>query len=89
MEQIGEGGIFERSIARTGDMLWRLLKPRPYFGVAMAAGTGLALATLLGATEIAIAAAAGYAAYQILKKDVPPSEALGEAIRLEREVVPA
>ena len=75
-------GWAERHVERGGDELWRKLKKRPVVGVGAAAGVGLGLAVTVGASELAIAFAAGYAAYKVIKKREPPSKALEDAARL-------
>jgi hypothetical protein len=77
IEDRSEGGV---------DRVWRVLRRRPYLGVAAAAGAAFALATALGPVEIAFAAGAGYAAYLTLKKGEPPSQAVKDALRVESEI---
>jgi len=72
----------ERTFETGGDGVWRALKQRPMLGVGVAAAAGLGLAVTVGASELAIAFVTGYAAYQVLKKNEPPSKALEEAAKL-------
>jgi hypothetical protein len=69
---------------RGGDALWRVFKKRPVIGIVVAAFTGLGLATLGGASELAVAVASSVAAYQLPKKHEPPSKALADAARFAR-----
>lgn len=71
----------EHTLARGGDVVWRSFKHRPALGVSVASLAGLGLASAVGASELAIAFAAGVAAYQMLKKNEPPSKALEDAAR--------
>jgi hypothetical protein len=74
------GGL-EHGLARGGDLLWRAFKRRPALGVSVATLLGLGLAATIGASELAIAFASGVAAYQMLKKNEPPSKALEDAAK--------
>lgn len=74
-------GALEHRLALGGDAVWRTFKRRPALGISAATLTGLGLATAVGASELAIAFAAGIAAYQILKKNEPPSQALRDAAK--------
>src|SRR5262249_20104687 len=76
----------ETGIERSAELVWRVLRKRPMLGVAMAAGAGLFIAELVGAGELAFAGALGYGAYQMLKKNKPPAEALHDAMKVEREL---
>jgi hypothetical protein len=71
---------------RGGDAVWRRLKHRPYLGVVLFGAAGLALASTVGAAEIAMGLVAGYAAYLVLKKNEPPSQAMRDARELGREI---
>ncbi|HTP24874.1 MAG TPA: hypothetical protein VMK12_04345 [Anaeromyxobacteraceae bacterium] len=76
----------DRRIERAWRSIWTGLKRFPYVGVLLAAGVGLAAATVIGAEELVIGIAAGYGAYQILKKNVPASEAFKEARKVEEDM---
>jgi len=76
----------DKGLQRAGDVLWRHLKRRPYLGVGMAAAAGLGVASVFGAAELAIGIAFGYAAYQVLTADVPPSEAVRRALAVEKAI---
>jgi hypothetical protein len=76
----------EAGIERGAELVWRSLRKRPMLGVALVAGTGLFMAELVGVGELAFAGALGYGAYQMLKKNKPPAEALRDAMRVEREL---
>jgi hypothetical protein len=78
----------DRQGERAADAVWRVLKRRPYFGVVVTAGLALGAATAIGIAELALTVGAGYAAFQILRLGVPPSEALKRARRLEKEICP-
>jgi hypothetical protein len=75
--------FIDHQAARAGDVAWRLLRRRPYLGMAMAAGAAFVAATTIGVAEVAITVGAAYAAYQVLKLNVPPSKALRKTIELE------
>lgn len=64
----------EQIAKHAGAQLWIQLKRRPSLGVALIGITGLAVASVVGAAEIAIGMAAGYAAYQVLREGVAPRE---------------
>ena len=76
----------EHGFERAGDVFWKMLKRRPYVGVGLAVGAGLGAAMVIGAAELGIGIAAGYAAYQMLKRHAPPSEALRKALNLEKDI---
>ena len=76
----------EKAIERGLDRGWARFSHRPVVGAAIAAGIGLAIASVFGAAEIAFGAGIGYAAYQVLKKRVPPSQAIKEAFHLEKQL---
>jgi hypothetical protein len=67
-----------------GDKIWKSLRRRPYLGVAITAAGGVGIATVFGVAELAFGVAVGYVAYLVLKKRMPPSEALRETIRIRR-----
>lgn len=73
----------ERGLERAGDRLWAAFRRRPYLGAVLAGGVGLGLASMVGVAELAVAAGAGYAAYQVLKKRVSPAQAVRDAFRFE------
>lgn len=77
----------ERIAERGGDWLWARLRRRPYLGVAVVGGLGFAVASTMGVGEIAFAVLAGYAAYQVLVKKEPPSQALKKAEEVEKELI--
>lgn len=72
--------------ARVANVVWRGLKRSPYLGVGLAAGVALGAAALIGPGELVIAIGAGYVAFQILRMDVPPSEAVRRAVEIEKEL---
>ena len=78
----------ENAAERGFDFGWRHLKRRPYVGVAIATAAGFGIATIAGVGEIAFAAFVGYAAYQLLKKNEPPSQAFKKAAGFEKEIRP-
>jgi hypothetical protein len=63
-----------------GARVWIQLKKRPSIGVVAVGVTGLAVASVVGVGEIAIAMIAGYAAYQVLREGVSPGEAARKII---------
>jgi hypothetical protein len=63
---------------------WKMAKRHPSLGVLAATGVGLAAVELLGVGEIAVGVAFGYAAYQVLRKGMPLSEAIEKAEHLIR-----
>jgi hypothetical protein len=69
------------------DFVWRELKRRPYVGVAAIGAGGCALASLVGVAEIAFGVATGYAAYQLLLNQEPPSKAIRDAAEVGRELM--
>lgn len=78
--------LVERGGAYLADRAWVLLRHHPYLGVGLVAGVALGAATVIGPAELALAVGAGYAAYQILRMDVPPSKAIRDAARIEEEI---
>ena len=74
----------ERGVEGVGDVVWKFLRHRPFLGVGLAAGVGLGAAVAFGATELAVGIAAGYAAYQVLRNDLPPSKALRKTLDLRK-----
>lgn len=78
--------LIDRGAEKAADKAWVLLKHFPYFGVVVTAGVALGAATVIGVPELAITVAAGYAAFKILKLDVPPSRAVREAVKLEEAI---
>jgi hypothetical protein len=83
-EALGAPPRLTKAIEAGADRVWRVLKLRPYLGIAVAAGAGLLAAYTVGPAELAIAIAAGYAAYQVLTLKLPPSQALRNAARIEQ-----
>lgn len=71
-----------------GDVLWRVFRRRAYVGVTIAAGGAAALAALIGPGELAAAAMAGYMAYLVLRRHVPPSKAFEKAVGAARPANP-
>jgi hypothetical protein len=69
------GAKLEQVVKDTGSRVWIQLKKRPSIGVVVVGATGLAVASVVGVGEIAIAMIAGYAAYQVLREGVSPGEA--------------
>lgn len=78
--------LVERGLERAGDHLWATFRRRPYFGAALAGGIGLGLASVVGVAELAVAVGAGYAAYQVLKNRVSPTQAVRDAFQFERQL---
>jgi hypothetical protein len=82
----GAVNTVERILERGADRLWAQFTRRPLAGATIAAGLGLALATVFGAAELALAAGVGYTAHQVLRNRLPPSRALAEAFDLEKRI---
>jgi hypothetical protein len=84
------GSIFSRAIDRGAeravDVAWRGFRRFPYLGVATAVGLALGASAVVGVAELALAAGAGYVAFQIFRLDVPPSKALRAAGRVQQEL---
>jgi hypothetical protein len=74
----------ERVLEREGDRLWGIFRRRPYVGAVLAGGVGLALATAVGVAELAVAVGTGYAAFQVLKYSISPTQAVRETMKLEQ-----
>jgi isoaspartyl peptidase/L-asparaginase-like protein (Ntn-hydrolase superfamily) len=68
------------SVYDTGARVWGQLKKRPSIGVVVVGAAGLAVASVVGVGEIAIAMIAGYAAYQVLREGVSPGAAARKII---------
>lgn len=81
-------GAAEHALESAYDGVWSRLRKRPYLGVALAGGAGLALASAIGVGEIAIGAMAGYAAWKMLVERKRPSQALKETVEKEERVRP-
>jgi hypothetical protein len=79
-------GAIESFAERGADLLWARLRQRPYLGVAVAGGVGLALASAVGVGELAIAALCAYAAYGMLARHEPPSKAFRDAAQVEKDL---
>jgi uncharacterized membrane protein len=89
--QLGEAAsratvVFEHSMERVGDVVWRRLRRRPYFGVALTSVAALALASVFGVGEIAVACLAGYGMFKVLRRHEPPSQAFRDIVRVEKEL---
>jgi hypothetical protein len=87
LEQIAPSQLaraVERGLERVGDEVWVGLKRHPYFGVVVTAGATLGAASLLGIAELLLTVGAGYAAYQVLKLNVPPSLAIRRVAKVEK-----
>jgi hypothetical protein len=80
-------GAVELGLERAADRAWLGLKRHPYFGVAVTAGVTLGAATLVGIAELLITVGAGYAAYQVLKLNVPPSRAVRAVAKIEEGLI--
>src|SRR5262245_4976881 len=78
--------VFARPVERAGAALWHRLRHRPYLGVVLASAVGLTLASVVGVGELGIAFLVGYGAYNILRKNEPPSKAFQDAARVERNL---
>ena len=74
----------EHVVKGQGARLWDQLKKRPSLGVLLAGGTGLGLAMAIGVGELAVAAIAGYAAYQVLRGAAPSDVAREMIEELEK-----
>ncbi len=61
---------------------WRLLKARPFLGVALASGTTLALASAVGVGELVVTMAVAYGTYLVLREGVPVNQAAEEMFKL-------
>jgi hypothetical protein len=61
---------------------WALLRDRPLLGIGLAVGSGLGLAAMIGAAEVAVALSAGLLAYQALHA---ASNSSGSAASHERD----
>lgn len=79
-------GAMESFAERGGDLLWARLRKRPYLGVAVAGGIGLALATAVGVGELAVGVVCAYAAYNMLARHEPPSKAFRDAAEVEKDL---
>jgi hypothetical protein len=77
----------ERGLEHVGDRLWADFRKRPYVGAVMAGGVGLALASIVGVTELAVAGVSAYACFLVLKNRESPAKAIREACQLEKEVL--
>jgi hypothetical protein len=78
--------VFEHSVERVGDVVWRHLKHRPYLGVALTSAAALTLASLVGVGELAFACLAGYGMFKILRLHEPPSQAFREVAEIENKL---
>jgi hypothetical protein len=61
-----DGGSPTEEARREGKKAMRVLKKKPALGVIAAGGLGIVAASVIGVGEVAIAMAAGYAAYRAL-----------------------
>jgi hypothetical protein len=77
----------DRRFEWAADLAWHGLKHRPYLGVAITIGATLGAASLVGLPELLLAAGAGYAAYRVLKLNVPPSRAIRDVAKLEEGLI--
>ena len=59
-------GSSSDDLGRDGAKAVRVLKRKPAIGVMLAGGAGILAASVIGVGEVAIAMAAGYAAYRVL-----------------------
>ena len=66
-----------------GARAWSGLKKHTFAGTLVAAGLGLAAAELVGASEVVLALAFGYFAYEVLRKGASPEAAAAEILRYE------
>jgi hypothetical protein len=78
--------IFEHSVERVGDVVWHRLRHRPYIGIALTSALALTVASLVGVGELAVAGLAGYAMFQMLRRNEPPSQAFRDVTRIEKEL---
>lgn len=63
-------------------------KPWPAVGAVLAGGAGLAVAGAIGAGELAIGAAAGYAAYRVMRDGLKPSRAARQGAKVAQGEAP-
>jgi hypothetical protein len=78
--------VFEHSMERIGDVLWRHLRHRPYIGVGLTSAAALTLASFVGVGELAFACLAGYFMFKILRQHEPPSKAFRETAQIESKL---
>jgi hypothetical protein len=78
--------FIDRQGERLADLVWHGLKRTPYLGVTLAAGLAFGVASVVGVAELAMAVGAGYAAFKMLRMDVPPSQAVREAVAIEKDI---
>jgi len=76
----------ERLIEHGLDGIWVRFRRQPYIGAVLAGGVGLAVASVFGVGELAVAAGLGYAVYQMLTQRKPPGQAFKEALKVEKEI---
>jgi hypothetical protein len=82
-ERVGRATVvFEQSMERIGDALWRRMRHRPYIGVGVTGAAALALASLVGVGELAFGCLAAYGMFKVLRKHEPPSQAFREAAQV-------
>jgi hypothetical protein len=85
-EGTGRGvGIFPfvaRRAERGADWVLHRFKRYPYFGVSVAVGATLAVASVVGGAELALTAGVGYLVVQAVRRKVPSSKRRGEAEEL-------
>ena len=61
-----DDGPVGENVEREGKKAVGMLKRKPAIGVVLAGGLGVLAASVIGVGEVAIALAAGYAAYRVL-----------------------
>lgn len=78
--------VVENAAERVADRAWLRMRRRPYLAVTLATGAGIAVASAVGVAELGFGLFVGYAAYQMLIKHEPPSQAVRDAARLEKDL---
>ena len=77
----GRLAVVEDRAKNAGAKVWRLLKSRPYAGIAAASALGFGVASATGVGELAIAVLCGYAAYEVLRRGQPVGETVEEVVK--------
>jgi hypothetical protein len=60
-------------------------EPWPILGAALAGGTGIAVTSAIGLSELAVGLALSYAVFRTLREGINPRVAFRQGIRLERK----
>ena len=82
MGSLGYLRATENRLKRDLNRGWRLLKARPFLGVALISGATFALASTVGVGELMITMAVAYGTYLVLREGVPVNQAAEEAFKL-------